>query len=207
MAFTAAGPYPEPEGEIFMSLQLQPETAALHAILGSLLALEIEGNTGAAAEFEYQEAIRLRPDYPEARYNLALALFARGDAAGAKAQLKLLVTSSMPAGVDAFLPSELPFQRIPTRIEIRPTIPAANPIVLSVMTQPGGPLLFAINAESTPSDALVQRLSNIFSTRQERVLWVRFADGLPSWAAFLRVMESLRAAGLEHVHLILAPKQ
>jgi cytochrome c-type biogenesis protein CcmH/NrfG len=49
-------------------VRLEPSDAEGHFLLGCALAAE--GNTGKAID-QYHEALRLRPDYPEARDSLA----------------------------------------------------------------------------------------------------------------------------------------
>ena len=202
-ALRSEGRDQQAEAEIREAIRLQPSDAEAREILGSFL--ESDGDTSGAVA-AYQQAVLLKPDYAEARYNLAGESFASGDTAAAKAQYKSLITPSTPNGVDAFLQSELPFQGMPTEILMHVSTPGENPIVLNIVTQPGGTFLFAINSDSTPSEMLGPHLRDIFTTR-ERVVWVRFADGLPPFARFMQVMETLKDAGTDRVNLILVPKQ
>ncbi|HEX9190550.1 MAG TPA: tetratricopeptide repeat protein [Candidatus Deferrimicrobiaceae bacterium] len=49
-----------------------------------------EGDYGMACD-AFAEALRLLPDYSQARFNLAVALFRRGDADGAREQLRIFI--------------------------------------------------------------------------------------------------------------------
>jgi biopolymer transport protein TolR len=59
----------------------------------------------------------------------------------------------------------------------------------------------AINDESTNWDALGGRLSVIFSTRAEKVAFVKGAGDV-SFAQVARAIDVMRGAGIEHVGLI-----
>jgi hypothetical protein len=67
-----------------------PEEARKHFVMGETMFKEAK-NTGAftQAANEFTEAARLAPQWPEARYNLALAKEAAGDYSGAMTDLKL----------------------------------------------------------------------------------------------------------------------
>ncbi len=69
---------------------LIPEEARKHFVMGETIFKEAkspENFSQAAAEFT--EATQLAPQWPDARYNLALAIEAAGDYAGAMADLKI----------------------------------------------------------------------------------------------------------------------
>jgi hypothetical protein len=67
-----------------------PEEARRHFVMGETIFKEAKNATAfSQAVAEFKEAARLAPQWPEARYNLALAKEAAGDYSGAMADLKL----------------------------------------------------------------------------------------------------------------------
>jgi len=101
--------------------------------------------------------------------------------------LFLVITPKIPAGLPALAPQPNPPN----------SRPDAGLIVVQVL--PGGAL--AINNESTDWDALGSRLSVIFSTRAEKVAFVKGAGNVP-FATVARAIDVMRGAGIEHVGLI-----
>jgi len=178
--------------------------AQAHLKKGS--ALDVSGDLSAAAS-EYREAIRLDPNYAEARYDLAYDLFVQGDTQGAKAQFAQLVTRWTPNGLAAYPQAELPFKVIPKEVLIHPSTPDQNPVVLSVLEFGNGlGFGFRLNeAEMSSEDlSLDSRFRDVLSSRQG-VIWVYFEDGLPTFAKFMSVMATLSTAEIKKPRLILAP--
>jgi cytochrome c-type biogenesis protein CcmH/NrfG len=70
-----------------------PNLAEPHLLLGGLLARKRQLPEAAR---EYQEAIRLRPDFARARLDLASVLVEQGDTRGAVQQLREAAKSSDP---------------------------------------------------------------------------------------------------------------
>lgn len=202
-ALVSEGNNDRAEGEFRKAIRLDSSSPEAHEHLGSLL--QLRGNLSGAAS-ELQEAIRLRQDYAEARYKLARVLLAQADVQGAKAQFELLMTPSTPDGLHAFLQSELPFQEIPSEIQIRVNKPDDNPVVLSALARPGSSFAFKLNLDDVSAEDLVPHLKEVFSTRQA-VIWVYFQDGLPPFESFMQVMGILKDAGTQQVNLILVPGQ
>ena len=75
-----------------------PEEARKHFVMGETLFKDAKtADDFVQAEREFKQAAELAPQFPQARYNLALAEEAAGDYAGAMADLKLYLAFKLPA--------------------------------------------------------------------------------------------------------------
>ena len=74
-----------------------PEEARKHFVMGTTLFKDAKTpDDYAQVESEFKQAVDLAPQWPDARYNLALAKEAAGDFAGAMADLKLYQQFKLP---------------------------------------------------------------------------------------------------------------
>ena len=99
----------------------------------------------------------------------------------------MVITPKIPTGLPALAPQPGPSNSRP------------DPRLIVVQVLPGDAL--AINGESTNWDALGGRLSAIFSTRAEKVVFVKGAGDVP-FMQVARAIDVMRGAGIEHVGLI-----
>ena len=103
----------------------------------------------------------------------------------------MVITPMVPTG----LPTQIPQPSPPPA----PTQPEPDTIVVRVMQ--GGKL--KINQEASDWERLEARLAEIFKKRAEKVAFVKGADEVP-FEQVARAIDSMRAAGIEHVGLISA---
>lgn len=81
------------------------------------------------------------------------------------------------------------------------TGPVNNPIVLEVLSSPAGPT-YRINGTTIEGKSrLAARLDQIYSTRADKVLFVRGDPGL-SFASVAAVLDISHAAGVDHVAIL-----
>jgi tetratricopeptide (TPR) repeat protein len=74
-----------------------PEEARRHFVIGATLFKDAKTNEDfAMVQSEFKQAVDLAPQWPEARYNLALSKDAAGDYAGAMADLKTYLQFQLP---------------------------------------------------------------------------------------------------------------
>jgi tetratricopeptide (TPR) repeat protein len=74
-----------------------PEEARRHFVIGTTLFTSAKSaDDFSSCESEFKQAVDLAPQWPDARYNLALAREAAGDYAGAMADLKLYLQFQLP---------------------------------------------------------------------------------------------------------------
>jgi biopolymer transport protein TolR len=99
----------------------------------------------------------------------------------------MVITPEIPTGLPALAPQP------------GPPNSRRDPRLIVVQVLPGDAL--AINDESTNWDALGGRLSAIFSTRAEKVAFVKGARDVP-FAQVARAIDVMRGAGIEQVGLI-----
>ena len=99
----------------------------------------------------------------------------------------MVITPKIPTGLPTLAPQPSPSNSRP------------DPRLIVVQVLPGEAL--AINDESTNWDALGGKLSAIFSTRAEKVAFVKGAGNVP-FAQVARAIDVMRGAGIEHVGLI-----
>jgi biopolymer transport protein ExbD len=99
----------------------------------------------------------------------------------------MVITPKIPTGLPTLVP--------------QPSLPnaRAQPSVIVVQVLPGDAV--KINDEVSNWDALGKRLSLIFSTRADKVAFVKSGDEIP-FAQVARAIDIMRGAGVEHVGLI-----
>jgi Tfp pilus assembly protein PilF len=86
--------FEDAQAAVETSLKVDPDFAAAHELLGSLLARKSEM---AEATREYQQAVELQPDFSRAQLDLGLALAAQGDLTGAADHLRRASAAHDPA--------------------------------------------------------------------------------------------------------------
>jgi biopolymer transport protein TolR len=99
----------------------------------------------------------------------------------------MVITPKIPTGLPALVPQPSP-----------PNAPA-QPGIIVVQVLPGGAV--KINDESSSWESLGRRLSVIYSTRADKVAFVKSDDDV-SFSQVARAIDVMRGAGIEHVGLI-----
>ncbi len=94
-------------------------------------------------------------------------------------------------GLEALLPQ-------PPRTDARPV---PQPIVLQVLDRSGASPAYKINDVDVAHDQLLSKLTEIFTSRADRVVFVKGGDHV-NFAAVADVIDIARAANVEHVALM-----
>jgi tetratricopeptide (TPR) repeat protein len=93
LTLSSAGQPDRAQESAAAAIRADPKLAEAHTLMGGLLARKRQLPEATA---EYQEAIRLRPDFARARLDLASVLAAQGDMKGAIQQLREASKGSDP---------------------------------------------------------------------------------------------------------------
>jgi Tfp pilus assembly protein PilF len=86
--------FDDAQAAVEASLKADPNFAAAHELLGSLLSRKLQM---ADATREYRRAVELQPDFSRAQLDLGLALAAEGDLTGAADHLRRAAAAHDPA--------------------------------------------------------------------------------------------------------------
>lgn len=105
----------------------------------------------------------------------------------------MVITPLTPSGLDAKVPQ--PSNTAPLTVEPRT-------VIVQVINASGTPIL-KINQENVAWESLGVRLTEIFKTRAERVVFIS-ADTSLSFAEVARVIDAAHGAGIENVGLMTA---
>src|SRR5690349_9997979 len=109
----------------------------------------------------------------------------------------MVITPLTPKGLDALVPQPPPPNQKPT------TAPDRTIVVQLIDKGAGQPPALKINQEDASWDNLQTRLTDIFKTRAEKVMFVKGDDAIP-FADVANVIDIAHAAGVDKVGLITA---
>ncbi len=109
----------------------------------------------------------------------------------------MVITPLTPKGLDALVPQP------PPPNQQKQTAPDRTIVVQLIDRGAGQPPALKINQEDTSWDALQNRLTDIFKTRAEKVMFVKGDDAIP-FADVANVIDIAHAAGVDKVGLITA---
>ncbi|MFB3814271.1 MAG: ExbD/TolR family protein [Terriglobales bacterium] len=109
----------------------------------------------------------------------------------------MVITPLTPKGLEALVP-----QPPPPNQQQQPN-PTDRTIVVQVLRSGGGQPALKINQDDVTWDTLQDRLSEIFKTRAEKVMFVKADDDLP-FAEVAQVIDIAHSAGVDKVGLITA---
>jgi len=109
----------------------------------------------------------------------------------------MVITPLTPKGLDALVPQPPPPNQKPT------TAPDRTIVVQLIDKGAGQPPAVKINQEDASWDNLQSRLTDIFKTRAEKVMFVKGDDAIP-FADVANVIDIAHAAGVDKVGLITA---
>ncbi|MGZ4731609.1 MAG: ExbD/TolR family protein [Terriglobales bacterium] len=109
----------------------------------------------------------------------------------------MVITPLTPKGLDALVPQPPP-PNAPKN-----TTPDRTIVVQLIDRGPGQPPALKINQEETTWDNLQARLTDIFKTRAEKVMFVKGDDAVP-FADVANVIDIAHASGVDKVGLITA---
>src|SRR5207249_5495612 len=110
----------------------------------------------------------------------------------------MVITPLTPKGLDALVP-----QPPPPNQQKQPT-PTDRTVVVQVLDHGAGqPPGLKINQEDVSWDNLQQRLTDIYKTRAEKVMFVKGDSGIP-FADVANVIDIAHASGVDKVGLITA---
>ncbi len=109
----------------------------------------------------------------------------------------MVITPLTPKGLDALVPQP------PPPNQPKQTAPDRTIVVQLLDRGAGQPPALKINQEDASWDNLQQRLTDIFKTRAEKVMFVKGDDAIP-FADVANVIDIAHAAGVDKVGLITA---
>ena len=109
----------------------------------------------------------------------------------------MVITPLTPKGLDALVPQPPPPNQKPT------TAPDRTIVVQLIDKGAGQPPALKINQEDASWDNLQTRLTDIFKTRAEKVMFVKGDDNVP-FADVANVIDIAHSAGVDKVGLITA---
>ena len=109
----------------------------------------------------------------------------------------MVISPVTPKGLDALVPQPPPPNQKPT------TAPDRTIVVQLIDKGAGQPPAVKINQEDASWDNLQSRLTDIFKTRAEKVMFVKGDDAIP-FADVANVIDIAHAAGVDKVGLITA---
>jgi biopolymer transport protein TolR len=110
----------------------------------------------------------------------------------------MVITPLTPKGLDALVPQPPP----PNQKQPPPT-PDRTIVVQLIDRGPGQPPALKINQDEATWENLQGRLSDIFKTRAEKVMFVKGDDNIP-FADVANVIDIAHSAGVDKVGLITA---
>ena len=110
----------------------------------------------------------------------------------------MVITPLTPKGLDALVP-----QPPPPNQKQQQNQPDRTIVVQVIDRGPGQTPGLKINQEDANWDNLQQRLTDVYKTRAEKVMFVKGDNGIP-FADVANVIDSAHAAGVEKVGLITA---
>jgi biopolymer transport protein TolR len=110
----------------------------------------------------------------------------------------MVITPLTPKGLDALVP-----QPPPPNQQKQPPTPDRTIVVQLIDKGAGQPPALKINQEDASWDNLQTRLTDIFKTRAEKVMFVKGDDAIP-FADVANVIDIAHAAGVDKVGLITA---
>jgi len=110
----------------------------------------------------------------------------------------MVITPLTPKGLDALVP-----QPPPPNQQKQPQTPDRTIVVQLIDKGAGQPPALKINQEDASWDNLQTRLTDIFKTRAEKVMFVKGDDAIP-FADVANVIDIAHAAGVDKVGLITA---
>jgi biopolymer transport protein ExbD len=110
----------------------------------------------------------------------------------------MVITPLVPKGLDALVPQP------PPKDQKQPPPQTDRTIVVQLIDRgPGQPPALKINQDDTTWENLQGRLSDIFKTRAEKVMFVKGDDNIP-FADVASVIDIAHSAGVDKVGLITA---
>jgi biopolymer transport protein TolR len=108
----------------------------------------------------------------------------------------MVIVPAVPRGLQASLP----------QAPRGPAHTPDDPIVVQVLGHSGASLTYKINDTEVPHSELLSKLTEIFASRPERVMFVR-SDASVNFAAVADVIDIGRAANVDRVGLMTAETQ
>ena len=105
----------------------------------------------------------------------------------------MVIVPVVPKGLDALVPQ-------PPKDPQKQQQPNDRTIVVQVLYRPGAPPAYKINETDVAKSDLLPRLTQIYSNRAERVMFVRGDDDL-NFAYIADVIDIGRAANVDHIGL------
>ncbi len=106
----------------------------------------------------------------------------------------MVIVPVVPKGLDALVPQ-------PPKDPQKQQQPNDRTIVVQVLYRPGAPPAYKINETDVAKSDLLPRLTQIYSNRAERVMFVRGDDDL-NFAYIADVIDIGRAANVDHIGLM-----
>ena len=109
----------------------------------------------------------------------------------------MVITPLTPKGLDALVPQPPP-----------PNAPKTPPdtsrtVVVQILKAGGGPPALKINQDDVTWDKLQERLTDIYKTRAEKIMFVKADDELP-FSDVAQVIDVAHSSGVDKVGLITA---
>ena len=108
----------------------------------------------------------------------------------------MIITPRTPMGLDALVPQ-------PPKDQKQQTTPNDRTVVVQIMQAGAGQPALKINQEDVTWDQLQNRLTDIYKTRAEKVMFVKADEELP-FMDVAQVIDIAHAAGVDKVGLITA---
>jgi len=108
----------------------------------------------------------------------------------------MVITPLTPHGLDALVPQPPPKDKTPPP-------PIDRTIVVQILERGNQPPAVKINQDDATWDTLQGRLTDIFKTRAEKVMFVKGDDNIP-FADIANVIDIAHASGVDKVGLITA---
>ncbi|HEY1987328.1 MAG TPA: biopolymer transporter ExbD [Terracidiphilus sp.] len=106
----------------------------------------------------------------------------------------MVIVPVTPKGLDALVPQ-------PPKDPQKQTPPSDRTIVVQVINQPGHAPIYKINETEVPKTELLGRLTEIYSNRAERIMFVRGDDDV-NFAYVAEVIDIGKAANVDHIGLM-----
>jgi biopolymer transport protein TolR len=106
----------------------------------------------------------------------------------------MVIVPVTPKGLDALVPQ-------PPKDPQKQTPPSDRTIVVQVVNQPGRAPAYKINETEVPKTELLGRLTEIYSNRAERIMFVHGDDDV-NFAYIAEVIDIGKAANVDHIGLM-----